>query len=818
MKTLHKSPWHYVVGYLCPIIVAAIFPRLVYAQSGQIQWVHASADSVLAVVDVYVDGVLAIDDFAYQTATPFMDPSVGSHEVAVALGSSASVADSIASFTIEIADDQDYHAIIAGVLDPNEFRPNPDGRSTRLNLFVLDGALQAPPNPQQFATRQFYCVTDLTAIAFSEGSNVLFQTVRYGEVTAYVEAAPDRYVGRLRATGRASSSLYQTEGAFTANAGKSMLSVVTGFFATPTGLGLTWLNVYSDGTVIHPTDLTEYNRVQIVHASPDPDIDRIDIYFDGNRLLDDFEFMTGTAFINLPSGYHDIDIAPASSESYDDGMKHLRPQLEGGETSHAVLAGVLDTEAFPPNPDGRSTVLDLHFVPEALEASDDPGLAAVRQFYAVPNLPAVTFTTEGNLIGQNLRFGDVTDYAYPEPRDYDGGFRATGLATGLLYRLIGPFTGLADEAVISVFTGFFGTEPKMENFLVTVDGETITGPETTSVMRAQFVHASADPALESIDLYFDGIPLLVNHAFAQATPFMELPAGIHEFAVAASGSASKSEAVKTYRLSYQEAGTYSMVLAGVLDPDQFVPNPEGKDTGLNLFVTDDAREKPLTPNDFNVRQFYGVINMPTSNFWLVDENRTLWQDIGYGDFTGYEASGANTGELHGEVREVGSSRSNAPLIGTAKDWSEEFGNSVLEVITGYLYDAHPGGYAADVRWLHVRADGSVTNQDVTGTWTSTEEDAEIPSSFSLQGNYPNPFNPTTNIAFDLPNAAQVSIEVFDVTGRMVLATTPVNLPAGSGQSIRIEATAWSSGLYLYKVTARSGTSSWIGTGQMMLMK
>ncbi len=56
---------------------------------------------------------------------------------------------------------------------------------------------------------------------------------------------------------------------------------------------------------------------------------------------------------------------------------------------------------------------------------------------------------------------------------------------------------------------------------------------------------------------------------------MDLPSGIHEFAVAAKREHSKSEAIKTSRHSYQEGGTYSMVIAGVADPDQFVPNADG---------------------------------------------------------------------------------------------------------------------------------------------------------------------------------------------------------------------------------------------------
>ncbi len=173
-------------------------------------------------------------------------------------------------------------------------------------------------------------------------------------------------------------------------AGSSFLGVLCGFFATTGGLEFEWVRVFPDGTIVRQTNVTEYSRVQLVHGSADPAVGTVDIYLDGSLLLDDFAFKTGTAFMDLPSGYHEFHIAPATSISSEDALKFVRPRLEADETAHAVLAGVLDPEAFSRNPDGRSTDLQLYMDSGALEASDDPGNVAIRQFYGVPNLPAVS--------------------------------------------------------------------------------------------------------------------------------------------------------------------------------------------------------------------------------------------------------------------------------------------------------------------------------------------------------------------------------------------------------------------------------------------
>ncbi|HBX67006.1 MAG TPA: T9SS C-terminal target domain-containing protein, partial [Balneolaceae bacterium] len=45
--------------------------------------------------------------------------------------------------------------------------------------------------------------------------------------------------------------------------------------------------------------------------------------------------------------------------------------------------------------------------------------------------------------------------------------------------------------------------------------------------------------------------------------------------------------------------------------------------------------------------------------------------------------------------------------------------------------------------------------------------SDVPSSFKLGINYPNPFNPTTNFSYDIAKASVVKLEVFDVLGRKV---------------------------------------------------
>ena len=59
----------------------------------------------------------------------------------------------------------------------------------------------------------------------------------------------------------------------------------------------------------------------------------------------------------------------------------------------------------------------------------------------------------------------------------------------------------------------------------------------------------------------------------------------------------------------------------------------------------------------------------------------------------------------------------------------------------------------------------------------------LPEVFALQPNYPNPFNPSTILPFDLPQATQVSIVVVDLLGREIRRLVAGPLPAGYHRAV-----------------------------------
>lgn len=74
----------------------------------------------------------------------------------------------------------------------------------------------------------------------------------------------------------------------------------------------------------------------------------------------------------------------------------------------------------------------------------------------------------------------------------------------------------------------------------------------------------------------------------------------------------------------------------------------------------------------------------------------------------------------------------------------------------------------------------------------------IPSEFVLENNYPNPFNPITTIAFDLPTDDMVNMSVFNITGRKVETLINRDMKAGSYE-LTWNASNHASGVYILRV-------------------
>lgn len=142
------------------------------------------------------------------------------------------------------------------------------------------------------------------------------------------------------------------------------------------------------------------------------------------------------------------------------------------------------------------------------------------------------------------------------------------------------------------------------------------------------------------------------------------------------------------------------------------------------------------------------------------------------------------------------------------------GTSAFQTAGMYLLEVVPGDLMGNPR----PAAPSLGALEYVGTETSApgnEQDGitALPVEFALTGNYPNPFNPSTTIRYELHESTQVTLTVFDVYGRRVAILVSGSKEAGSHAAV-FDASGLASGVYLYRLSSPAQSL----TGKMVLAK
>ena len=159
---------------------------------------------------------------------------------------------------------------------------------------------------------------------------------------------------------------------------------------------------------------------------------------------------------------------------------------------------------------------------------------------------------------------------------------------------------------------------------------------------------------------------------------------------------------------------------------------------------------------------------------------------------------------------------------------------------------YPEGLGDGRLWLSANFfDGdvleSMENSYATRTWFSAErgsgashyaylspavgvntesEGFEVPQKIALRGNYPNPFNPETTLQYEIPAVGEVTLQVYDVLGRLVSTIEQGTLAPGVHE-VTFDAAGLASGLYLYRFQLTNNGQGEVRNsdfGRMLLLK
>ncbi len=432
------------------------------AQKVQLQVIHNSADPATALVDVYVNGERALQDFAFRSATAFLEFEPGvALNIALAPSGSMSVEAAIKTFTVTLPAGR-YVGIVNGVVSAEGFAANPNELPITLELFAQAGV------PESAAAgfvnvMVFHGATDAPAVDVYAGETRAIEALPYGSFSSVLPLPASIYQIGVAAAG-SESILARYLADVSDLAGQTITIVASGFLIPDDNKNGPAFGLFAATSAGGPMielplvpDLTGI-RLQIIHNAADPAAALVDVYVNGFKLLDDFAFRTATPFVELPAGVtYQVAIAPASSDTVTDALATFDYDLEPG-TYIIVANGVLNTEGFASNadPNAAPIAFDLYPIANARTQAAQSGNVDVLVFHGATDAPAVDILAGEARLLENVSYGQASNYLEVPAGEYILGVAPTGGAPIALFRA--DLVEAAGAAVTVLASGFLNPE------------------------------------------------------------------------------------------------------------------------------------------------------------------------------------------------------------------------------------------------------------------------------------------------------------------------------------------------------------------------
>ena len=160
---------------------------------------------------------------------------------------------------------------------------------------------------------------------------------------------------------------------------------------------------------------------------------------------------------------------------------------------------------------------------------------------------------------------------------------------------------------------------------------------------------------------------------------------------------------------------------------------------------------------------------------------------------------------------------NSLMAGGTSGASIIAGNHQNSLLWNRINDGSMPPSSNDVSSANVELVKKWINEGALDEYLTTETES-VPTDFALHDNYPNPFNPTTTLRFDLPKLSDVNMIIYNMLGQKVKTFNIKSTPAGD-HSVTWNATndfgsPVSAGVYLYQLK----TKDFVKTKKMILLK
>lgn len=502
-------------GFFAALADGRVVPIQAAAPQASVQVIHNSPDPAAAVVDIYVNGALAIEDFAFRTATPFIPLPANAN---INIGVAPANGNIIATIPVgQLAAGERYIVMATGVLDPNQFDQTANGNGIGFGLEVFAPA-QDGSGSINTAILAHHGAPDAPAVDVRVAGNNLVPNLSYTDFAGYVAVPAANYVLEVAPAGGNVIASFQAD--LSSRAGKAGLVFASGFLNpanNQNGPAFGLFYVTSGGIVVPLPPVTQtppmMAKVQVIHNAPDPNARFVDIYIDGTRALNDFEFRKATPYLDFRPGHvFNIGVAPGNSNSAADTLVNFRVgPLMPGKGYVVMASGVLDPSQFDQSVN-NDIGFTLRILADARLGSADGRQVDYMTFHGAPDVPPVdVFNGPWIQVGP-LSYGNYFRRYQTVPAiDFDLDIKLASNGAKAL-TIDANLTGLNGQAPIVFASGFLDPSKNQNGegigfFAALANGQVVPlpaiGHNRIGFTDASALRVSPNPAVSRVEISLD---------------------------------------------------------------------------------------------------------------------------------------------------------------------------------------------------------------------------------------------------------------------------------------------------------------------------
>jgi len=245
------------------------------SSTARVQVIHNSADAAAALVDVYLGTSLLIDNFAFRTASAFIDaPAETLQKIYIAPSTSMSYTAAIDSFPVTLGANEKYIVVANGIVSATGYSPAP-----AFDLDIYATAREAALLTTNTDILVVHGSTDAPIVDVEVVGTTIVNDIAYGSFQGYLSVpTADLVLDITDATGSTVVASYSAALATLALQGKAITVVASGFLDPSVNSNSTntfglWVALNTGGNLIplsSPTSIEENNNISSLIAFPNP--------------------------------------------------------------------------------------------------------------------------------------------------------------------------------------------------------------------------------------------------------------------------------------------------------------------------------------------------------------------------------------------------------------------------------------------------------------------------------------------------------------------------------------------------------------------